>query len=128
MRFSFFSFVEHTRSILLAYRALKSQRIDQNPAWSTLPYLRDQHFTLKCWSQGPPEAITDLIHAIREYRKASDQRLTLRGSHAVQKLNRQATGRPIRESKTATEAEATRSRCEYLGWDSEPQGTPIFDA
>jgi hypothetical protein len=35
--------------------------------------------------------LTDLIHAIREYRKLSDQPLTLRGSdyaHAVQELNK----------------------------------------
>jgi hypothetical protein len=35
--------------------------------------------------------LTDLIHAIHEYRKASEQPLTLRGSeyaHAVQKLNK----------------------------------------
>ena len=36
-------------------------------------------------------ALTDLIDAIREYRKASEQPLTLRGSeyaHAVQELNK----------------------------------------
>ena len=36
-------------------------------------------------------ALTDLLHAIREYRKLADQPLTLRGSacaHAVQKLNK----------------------------------------
>jgi hypothetical protein len=36
-------------------------------------------------------ALTDLIHAIREYRKAGEQPLTLRGSdyaHSVQELNK----------------------------------------
>lgn len=37
------------------------------------------------------KALTDLINAIREYRKAAEQPLTLRGSeyaHAVQELNK----------------------------------------
>jgi len=41
--------------------------------------------------QDRQKALTDLIHAIREYRKLADQPLTLRGSeyaHAVQQLNK----------------------------------------
>ena len=42
-------------------------------------------------SQARQKAVTDLVHAIREYRKLGDQPLTLRGSeyaHAVQELNK----------------------------------------
>jgi hypothetical protein len=41
--------------------------------------------------QARQKAVTDLVHAIREYRKLGDQPLTLRGSeyaHAVQELNK----------------------------------------
>jgi hypothetical protein len=70
------------------------------PCLGRLPPVARKQLTLKAdWSKtvfaralnDRQSALTDLIHAIREYREAGEQPLTLRGSgyaHAVQELNK----------------------------------------